>query len=136
MIFQLFYVSRASEGIEVSDVRNILTVSQGNNKHYDLTGCLLFSGRHFAQVLEGAGDDVSALVYKLSSDRRHTDMRILFGHHVMVRQFPQWPMACLHNPDAETRIEHLLNPENQVSPTSDLLALMTGIRFDALMTTL
>lgn len=124
--FQILYVSRAREGTSVLDAQDILTVSQKNNGFDSLTGCLLFSGRHFSQILEGTLTNINDLVIKISADRRHEDMCILFGHNISFRQYPRWTMTLIHNPAADATIAHLLN-KKQVLPITKLLALMAEV---------
>ena len=129
-IFQASYVSRARDCINTSDIQNIVNVSQRNNQIFDLTGCLMFSGRHFVQILEGNFSDVSDVLKSISLDQRHTNMRIFSGHQTSLRAYPQWSMEFLHNPDADTRMEILLNPKNKELPNTELLEFMTGVKFD------
>ncbi len=48
MIHQVFYVSQASAGVNLQLVQAILAQSRVNNWRCDVTGLLMFSGRHFA----------------------------------------------------------------------------------------
>ncbi len=52
-VFQTFYVSRARSAFDETAVQAILERSRRHNVSVGVTGCLLFSGRCFAQVLEG-----------------------------------------------------------------------------------
>lgn len=132
-IFQIFYVSRASDWISATDVQNILAISQRNNRRLDLTGCLLYSGRHFAQVLEGRDSSIIDSISSITSDSRHTNMRILLNHKTQIRHYPKWSMACLYNLDVDDKLEYLLNDRGPVPPSDELFELMTGIRVDTLM---
>lgn len=132
-IRQVFYVSRATDWISDVDVRTILSISQRNNRRLDLTGCLLYSGRHFAQVLEGPCVNIIDLVSSLMTDRRHVDVRILLNHKIQFRQFPQWSMECLYNMDLDGKLEYLLTDRGEVPSSDELFDLMTGIGVDALM---
>jgi len=71
---QVFYFSRARAGLSDSDVRQILWISQRNNRQRDFTGCLLFSGQHFAQVLEGDPVGLDELLVHIRKDDRHTEL--------------------------------------------------------------
>lgn len=51
-IYQLFYVGAATHPYDSNVVQSILQVSRRNNRRLDVTGCLLFSGKHFGLSLE------------------------------------------------------------------------------------
>lgn len=126
-IFQVFYVSRANDGLDVFDVRNILTISQRKNQYHGLTGYLLYSGRHFAQVLEGDINNISDLIINIAADSRHADMRILVNHKILARQYTQWSMACLYNLEVDAKLEQLLQHLGQFPPSDELLNLIAGV---------
>lgn len=132
-INQVFYVSRASSNITITDVRNILSISQRNNRRLDLTGCLLYSGRHFAQVLEGREEVIISTISSVTTDGRNRDIRILLNRQIPLRQYPTWSMAGLYNLDLDDRLEHLLNDRGPVPPSDELFDLMEGIRVDTVM---
>ena len=132
-INQVFYVSRASSNITIADVRNILSISQRNNRRLDLTGCLLYSGRHFAQVLEGREEVIISTISSVTTDGRNRDIRILLNRQIPLRQYPTWSMAGLYNLDLDDRLEHLLNDRGPVPPSDELFDLMEGIRVDTVM---
>ena len=52
-VFQTFYVSRATNPLDSAAIQALLQSSRRGNESLQITGCLLFSGRGFAQVLEG-----------------------------------------------------------------------------------
>ena len=132
-INQVFYVSRASSNITITDVRNILSISQRNNRRLDLTGCLLYSGRHFAQVLEGREEVIISTISSVTTDGRNRDIRILLNRQIPLRQYPTWSMAGLYNLDLDDRLEQLLNDRGPVPPSDELFDLMAGIRVDTVM---
>ena len=81
-IIQLFYVSRASTPYDDESVRTILETSRINNVRDDITGCLLFSGRYFAQVLEGRAEVTSRKLEIIRADPRHVDFKFLVERRV------------------------------------------------------
>ena len=105
---QLFYVSRAAASVGKADVREILAVSKRNNWRRDVTGCLLFSGGHFAQTLEGSADALDPLLARLARDRRHHNVKVLLDREVHGRRFAQWSMAYLYRLDVVDELEDLL----------------------------
>jgi len=91
-MIQLTYTSKATDAMRSGDVFRIVTTSSTNNDAHDLTGFLIFSGDRFFQLLEGPEEQVNALLAKLRSDPRHTDITILERCEITQRAFPAWKM--------------------------------------------
>ena len=107
-IRQVLYISRAVAALGERDVQQILTTSQRNNWRQDITGCLLYSGRHFAQTLEGRSEALDPLLRRLNADLRHTDVMVLLDHEVQRRLYGNWSMALLYRMELVDEIEALL----------------------------
>ena len=107
-VFQAFYVSRASTPYDDAAVRAILQSSRRNNARLEVTGCLLFSGRCFAQVLEGDESTVRALTARIASDPRHDAIRILSESTRPEREYADWSMGFLHDLNLEDDLDTLL----------------------------
>ncbi|MDG2137067.1 MAG: BLUF domain-containing protein [Luminiphilus sp.] len=83
---------------ELSDdqLQEILATAKKNNEEIDVTGALLFSGRHFAQVLEGSEAAINDRFRVISQDTRHHNVTPLLYAPAGERQFKNWSMAlCL-----------------------------------------
>jgi len=107
-ICQLFYVSSAAQPCDSESIQDILNNSRRNNRRLDVTGCLLFSGRCFAQVLEGEGAVVNALAQRIALDPRHQGAVVLMENYTTERQFADWSMGYLHDLDLEDKLETLV----------------------------
>lgn len=107
-VFQTFYVSRASAPFDNAIVQSILQASRRNNARADVTGCLLFSGRCFAQVLEGEETVVKALTARIAGDARHGSIRILSQGARDGREYADWSMGFLHDLNLEDDLDMLL----------------------------
>ncbi len=107
-VFQTFYVSRATVPFDSAAVQSILQISRRNNARVDVTGCLLFSGHCFAQVLEGDEAVVRALVERVAADPRHLDVRFLHETRREEREYADWSMGYLHDLTLEDDLETLL----------------------------
>jgi hypothetical protein len=92
---QVFYVSRSIDAIDERVIRNILAISRRNNRMLDVTGCLTFTGRHFAQILEGRDTAITELTTRIAADHRHTAFRTLVDRPMVLREYPLWSMAYL-----------------------------------------
>lgn len=122
---QVLYFSRARAALTDNDVRQILWASQRNNRQRDITGCLLYSGRHFAQALEGDPPVLDDLLARIRKDERHTEVLVAIDHAVAIRKFPQWSMGVLYKLDLADLLEALLSgQEISEEQALDLLAEM------------
>ncbi len=76
-----------------AEVDWILETSRRNNSRVAVTGALVFNAGMFAQVLEGARQDVEATFERIQRDERHGDVEVLASEEVQTRGFPNWSMA-------------------------------------------
>ena len=107
-VFQIFYVSRATNPFDTAGVEALLQSSRRRNDESQITGCLLFSGRCFAQVLEGERNTVLALARHIARDPRHGDVRVLHEGGRAEREYSGWSMGYLHDVSVEDDLETLL----------------------------
>jgi hypothetical protein len=105
---RLLYVSRPVERLAPFEVMQIIATSRRQNWRAGLTGCLLFTGSEFAQVLEGPLATVQALFERLSNDPRHTDVRIAWRGAADSRRFPNWTMGYLLDTDLASDVAAML----------------------------
>ena len=128
---QLFYVSRIADGIDERGIRNVLAISRRNNRMLDVTGCLTFTGRHFAQTLEGREDAIDELSGRILADHRHTAVRVLLERGLTLREYPLWSMAFLDSLELADEIQALADA---VQPTSrKMRQLMSRLKPDTVM---
>ncbi|WOB09970.1 BLUF domain-containing protein [Piscinibacter gummiphilus] len=103
----VFYVSRSlATPIEVD---RILRCAREQNSHRGVTGSLLFTGGHFAQLLEGTPAAVADTMAIIGADRRHTAVKRLAEGDLSQRRFGAWSMAFAEAPGADDLIEQLLS---------------------------
>jgi hypothetical protein len=96
-LYSLAYFStNAIEGTQEQvrkSIEQILLTARRNNVRHGITGALLFSDGCFAQVLEGARDDIEAIFETIQCDARHRDVTVMHLHPVAERSFGAWSMA-------------------------------------------
>ena len=96
-IYRLMYMSQivlpSEDGAYAAAIDELLRWSRDWNKDHAITGALLFSDGHFAQILEGPAPVVKALVGNIICDTRHRDLRLLECGSVPTRLFGNWSMA-------------------------------------------
>jgi hypothetical protein len=112
-VFQVFYVSRATAAVDNAQIQSLLQASRRQNARLDVTGCLLFSGHCFAQVLEGAQPVVSALARSIAADARHVGVRVLAEEKRDEREYANWSMGYLYDLNLEDDLETLLMIPNR-----------------------
>ena len=76
-----------------SKLYKILVDSRVSNRLADVTGLLVYVDGTFLQVLEGEQNVVSALLEKISKDRRHKDVKVVYKTGIEGRTFNAWQMA-------------------------------------------
>jgi len=110
---RLFYVSRVAPSAAFDDpaMRQLLAQSQMRNRRLDITGMLAYSGRHFAQVLEGEAGAIDALADRISRDPRHDKLKIVFSLSITRRHYGDWAMGYVEGFGASDGIEALLQGE-------------------------
>lgn len=124
-VFQVFYVSRATSAFDNAQVQSILHASRRNNARLDVTGCLLFSGHCFAQLIEGAQPAVTALARRIAADPRHAGIRFLAEGHSAERDYADWAMGYLHDLNLEDDLETLLMiPDRSSAVIADVMERM------------
>lgn len=96
-MFSLTYISQAS--IDPRDrataLDDIMTVAVARNTMLDITGLLIISPGHFAQILEGPMLAVETVMASIKADPRHTALRIVRQSSIEKTCFPHWRMARL-----------------------------------------
>lgn len=91
----LLYISESS--IAPSNIQNevdlILVSAHKFNPSGGITGALIFTGKHFAQVIEGDETVVGNLMASIAGDPRHDQINIVMRDRLSDRRFPDWSMA-------------------------------------------
>lgn len=91
----LLYVSEARHRLPEGDdlVAAIVTVAQAGNPALEITGALIFTGAHFAQILEGPEPSIDVLVESIGRDERHRGVDIVETRRISKRRFADWSLA-------------------------------------------
>jgi hypothetical protein len=113
-ILQFGYVSRAIFEIGSATDNDILEEAVRRNYENRITGCLLRTNSYFLQVIEGAPDNVVAMMDTIRQDQRHWDIRELSPRTREARSFPKWSMI-LHQDD-RPEIDGVLQAFFHLSP--------------------
>ena len=92
---RLIYVSESKikEANVHAAVSHIVAKAEEWNVDHNLTGALIFTGTHFAQVLEGRQKDIDDVMVIIRNDHRHGAISVVERSPITERQFPHWAMA-------------------------------------------
>ena len=96
-----------TRGSVLSQLSEILSASNRNNKAFDITGALIFDEQWFLQVLEGEREKVWRTLNRIENDERHSNVVIIEAGIVPSRLFGNWWMG-LAKRDKVT--EHIFAP--------------------------
>lgn len=88
----LTYTSLARLDLGAADVTDIHRTARHLNALDGITGLLVFDGRRFLQIVEGAEDAIDSLLARLRRDPRHSALEIRDERFVEARAFPEWAM--------------------------------------------
>lgn len=103
---RLFYISRSLATPEQTE--QILAGARRRNQQSGVTGALLFTGGHFAQILEGSEAALASTMTAVEADTRHEAVTRLLEGELDQRRFAGWDMAYLELPGADELIDRLL----------------------------
>ncbi len=131
MFKRYVYVSRAVDGLSVSDVKEMMQLAQMRNQQDDLTGALLFHEGHFVQVLEGLSDVVDRCMVRIHADKRHDQIDQREALNTNVRMFPSLWMPMTLGTDVDRSLLAAFNYQKgfprSVFPAGKLERLMVTI---------
>ena len=92
---RIIYVSECR--IDVADVKaamaKLVIDARSRNAKLAVSGALLFTGTHFAQILEGPPSSLALMMSALRQDSRHSNIYIAARHSISARIFSCWHMA-------------------------------------------
>lgn len=101
---RLIYTSTMCEGVNVSNIEEIIDTARENNQPLNITGLLCFNRNYFLQCLEGSRADVNAVYQKILKDNRHTNVEMLDYIEIQDREFGDWSMGYVPSSDITTSL--------------------------------
>lgn len=133
----LLYISESTIPADDAqgELKGILATCHANNPSAGITGALIFTGTHFAQVIEGKTAAIDDLIASIERDPRHTQVHIVTRDVLSERRFPDWSMA--YNGPSQfvsrhvTRLLHdpsLTNNSRAAEWLAELLEQFAGFR--------
>ena len=95
-LYQLVYISRATEAFSDEKLSQLLTKAKSNNTNLDVTGNLIYNGGVFLQVLEGDMKVILNLYKKIQLDDRHHKVKKVYFEPANFRLFSRWSMNMMN----------------------------------------
>ena len=93
MLKEKIYTSTAI----IPDTSQILSEAIQRNRQHNVTGILIYNGKHFMQLLEGPEQEVEYIYQKIIRDPRHDNLELWSDILVPERSFEEHPMKyCDH----------------------------------------
>jgi hypothetical protein len=142
-MYQIVYVSTATEEYDKDELARILAVSRKNNSADGVTGMLCYHGGTFFQMLEGQRHRVEAVMDRVAADPRHHSILVLLEQEVDEPALPDWSMAFNEVSGRDAALldgfSHLLKSGDtqrfsaEKEHASDALSLLAGFRDSVVM---
>lgn len=98
-IHTLAYFSSSKPNWSESDLTELLRTSRMNNQKVGVSGFLIFADGSFLQWLEGPIEGIDQVFAKISQDKRHSQLSLIYKGSIGDRYFSNWSMAFI--PQAE-----------------------------------
>jgi hypothetical protein len=92
-MIQLIYCSTATGKFSENGLDALLVKARTLNKAKYITGLLIFDDGYFLQILEGPRENIEELIGRITTDPRHTDLRVISSQSIREREFGEWSMA-------------------------------------------
>lgn len=122
-LYQIFYVSRSLASPR--QVEEILQSARTLNARRQVTGSLLYTGGHFAQVIEGPAATLAETMVAITADSRHDSVRTLVKGRLAERRYGDTSLAYTAAPGANELIANLIETRRVNTPRAQrVLELM------------
>ncbi|WP_230586659.1 BLUF domain-containing protein, partial [Cronobacter malonaticus] len=111
MLTTIIYRSHICDDVPVTVLEEMVNAANNKNGQADVTGILLFNGRHFFQLLEGPEENVKAIYRAICADTRHYNLVELLCDYAPSRRFGKSGMELfdLRDYERDEVLQHVLN---------------------------
>ena len=123
----LVYVSRSRLPVEgdADALNDIINVAISRNRPLRVTGALIYTELHFAQVLEGSLHAIDELMSSIRKDERHRDVTVVAKQVISARIFADWAMAYSGpSPYLDRHVKPLISPATAKEDRSPLVGAL------------
>ncbi|PJZ06289.1 diguanylate phosphodiesterase [Pantoea rodasii] len=110
MLTTIIYRSHLHDHVPIKHLQDMVAKANAKNRSADVTGILLFDGRHFFQLLEGPRDAVQGIFDRICQDARHHNLVELMHDFAPARRFGKLGMELfdLREHDKSTVLQAVL----------------------------
>lgn len=129
--FSLTYISQCAipASITAEEIAGLVALSRVRNVAAGVTGCLVFTGSHFAQMLEGPENQVRQLMANIEEDPRHDRIEIVDIDTRDARRCEDWALGYSGPSRFVQRVlQRSLEERNSNRARRDLSDLLTGFQ--------
>ncbi|ORM68285.1 diguanylate phosphodiesterase [Pantoea rwandensis] len=111
MLTTIIYRSHLHDSVPIKTLEDMVAKANNKNQSSDVTGILLFDGRHFFQLLEGPRKTVQSIYDRICVDARHHNLVELMHDFAPTRRFGNLGMELfdLREHDKATVLQAVLD---------------------------
>ena len=92
-LYELIYISKASENFQEEDLVKMLNQARTANLEHEITGLLAYKNQEFLQVIEGKKNKIQRLFDNINNDERHRNVKVIWEESIAYRSFANWQMG-------------------------------------------
>jgi len=107
-------------GVPNTEIRQCGGAAEVACRRADLTGVLVYTGRHFFQVAEGAPEEIGRLLERMQGDHRYGPLHVLCHRITPRRQYDAWRFLLLDNLDLADEVDAMARKEASPQQAEDL----------------
>lgn len=89
----IIYISTRAKRFTDETLQELVQASSKRNSADAITGCLVYNGMNFIQLLEGDHDKLSDCMARIEQDDRHTGIVIIRDAETQSRECAEWGMT-------------------------------------------
>ncbi len=141
-LLSLIYISRSALAVhgDADAVNEIIRLSEIRNGSLRVTGRLIYTELHFAQLLEGPACAIAELMRSIRRDERHRDVSIVAEQRIAARKWKDWAMSYSGaSPYLDRHLKPLISPataEEERPPLVErLMSVMQKLDAEPMYTT-
>ncbi|WP_179339555.1 BLUF domain-containing protein [Winogradskyella ludwigii] len=96
MYYSVIYQSKAQDNFSPKDIELMLIKAKRKNKKHKITGCIVYSGNKFIQMIQGPKQEITDLYKDIKADNRHFSVITLLEKASKEKIWSDWSMAMLN----------------------------------------
>ena len=96
MYYSVIYQSKAQDDFSPKDIELMLIKAKRKNKKHKITGCIVYSGNKFIQLIQGQKQEITDLYKDIKADNRHFSVITLLEKSSREKIWSDWSMAMLN----------------------------------------